>query len=355
MKRLLHILIVCFILTPLLAGCWDNKDINQRIMPVSIGIKRDGEDYQAFLRIPTPSIGNKSKIVIGEGKTINSLIDTLGANLESNVDLFHVKVITIDEELATTGIQDLISGFMRSREISSKAILLITQGDMEEFFQKSANKESKEGILLLDYFGQTTGWNPHIALTRVWELYRNFHSYTQDIAIPIVSAGDSTIVKQEGSAIFNKDRMVGTITSNETLLYNAFKGLSARGNIEVLNHASTMIMRSKIRNNTSLVHNIPYIQTTIKLEIIILETKGNTTEKQIQEELKKLLTERYNNLISEMQKNQADILGIGQYFRGKLPEKELKNWRKDYLPKLKYDINFKIEIQNFGNLKLSKE
>jgi Ger(x)C family germination protein len=336
-----------------LSGCWDNKDINQRVMPVAIGISKSFDNYILYLRIPVPSQGeNKSKIVIGEGKTINEIIDKLSIDMESNVDLFHVKVIAVDENLAKDGFIDLISGFMRSREISSKALLLIVDGDMDQFLKKTVNKQNKEGVLLLDYFGQNTGWNPHIAFAKVWEVYRSIHSFTRDVAIPIVKSGKTTVLEHQGSAIIRKGLMVGRITADETLLYNMFNGLSAKGKIEVLNHASVMVLSSSIRNDSSLDHHIPQLVTTISLKIMILETKDSASEILIKKELTDLLVNRYHSMFLHIQKKNADILGTGQFFRNKIPRNQLGKWRNKYYPELDYKIRFLIDIQNEGHLKL---
>lgn len=351
---LLSTLIICASLV--LTACWDNRDINQRVMPVSMGIEKDGDDYIVYLRIPVTGQGqNASNVIIERGKTINTIIDTIGANMESNVDLFHVKLILLEaDQVKKDGLEDVISGFMRSREISSKAIIAIVDEDMNHFFEETSKKLNEEGILLLDYFGQNKGTNPHIAFTRVWEVYRSIYSDTQSIAIPIIMTGKTTVIKQLGSAIIRKGKMVGSITADETLLYNAFRGIRSKGNIEVLDHASVLLLSSSIKNRTRVEKQIPKLSTEIKLKVMILETKQGATEKQIKKELEKLLSDRFNSMLSNLQENKADILGIGQYFRKDYTNKELKNWKEEYFPKVEHHLTVAIEIQNHGHLKLPK-
>ncbi|MFF2876542.1 hypothetical protein ACFVR2_09495 [Gottfriedia sp. NPDC057991] len=56
--------------------------------------------------------------------------------------MLHLKVIVIDEVLAKNGVNDIISGFVRSRDVSIKTLVAICEDDMDTFFSKM--KESSE-------------------------------------------------------------------------------------------------------------------------------------------------------------------------------------------------------------------
>ncbi|WP_250638192.1 Ger(x)C family spore germination C-terminal domain-containing protein [Priestia flexa] len=71
----------------------------------------------------------------------------------------------------------------------------------------------------------------------------------------------------------------------------------------------------------------------------------------IKEEINTLISERYNKLFTKLQENEADVFGMGQFFRNQIPRDELKNWRSDYFKNMKININVKIDIQNEGHLK----
>ncbi|WP_286908294.1 Ger(x)C family spore germination protein [Clostridium sp. UBA1652] len=352
MKKKIHLLVFILFILPLLSGCWNNKDINQRIMPIAMGVSMEEEDYHVFLKIPQENNYSTTRIISSIGSSINSAIDQLSANMESNIDLFHIKVIVIDEELANSGINNIVTTFMRSREISAKSMVIMIKEDMEDFMNKTNAKENEEEILLLNYFGQTKGWNPHIAFTRLWEIYQSLHSNTKDVAIPIVSSGKTTILQQMGSAILKSGKKVGEITTDDTLLYNIFKGLGPKGNIEVMDHASAMIIGAKVKNKAKMNNNLPFFESTVKLKVMILETKGKTTEQQIKNEMEELLTDRYKKMMEQIMKDESDILGLGQYYQGKLSESDLTKWREIYYPNMRYDFHFNIDIQNVGHIKM---
>ena len=112
------------VLVPLLAGCWDNKDINHRSLPVIMGISLTEENqYKVFLDIPAANETSTVNIVSDTGDTINEIIDHMSMNMETQVDLLHLKIVIVDKNFASKGMEDIISAFNRSRDISSKTLL----------------------------------------------------------------------------------------------------------------------------------------------------------------------------------------------------------------------------------------
>ncbi|OCT13400.1 spore gernimation protein GerC [Paenibacillus pectinilyticus] len=342
---------LCLIIA--LSGCWDNKDINHRTLPLIMGVSLQKDEYKVILQIPELQQSSiKLNTVTESGKTISQAVDKISMNKEKQIDLLHIKVIVIEEKLAQQGMKDIIAGFMRSGEISPKAYIAICDEDLTQFFANGVKTAVPRGSFIYDFFEKNAGWNPQIARAQIWQIYRSIYSYTNDIAIPVLQSGKNSPCTYEGSAIVKNGKMVGQITSDETLLYNAFNKDSTLGKIEVMDHASVLIVSNTMNHTTMLIDNVPKMNSQIKLKVVILETKGNPSDSLIKQELEKLLTERFQHLFTKIQKNEADILGIGQRFRTKIPRKELEHWRTDYYPQLTMNIQFQSDIQNEGFIKI---
>lgn len=339
-----------------LGGCWDNRDINHRSLPVVMGISKEDAKYKVFLDIPQSSQeGTRSMLVTRTGQTITEVVDDISSNLETRVDLLHLKVIIFERKYAEEGLTDSISSFMRSREISAKAMVAICDEDIDTFFNKLQERSSTNQTVLYNFFEKNAGWSPSIAVTRTWEIFRSVHSFTRDVAIPIIKSGRSTIIENKGAAIIKNGRMVGRITEDETLLMNAFDEESAHGKIEVMNHASVLIVSNSMKHHVALKDGTPYMRSQINLKVSVLETRGDPSVDMIKDELEKLLTQRFNKMFKNIQNHEADILGVGQYFRTLIPRDKLAHWRTDYLPRLKMDLAVKTTIQNEGNLKTVRD
>ena len=343
------VMVLCVLFT--LSGCWDNIDINHRMLPISMAISKVDEGYKVFLQIPVPSENEMGiRAISATGKTIDHALDKLSMNIEKKVDLPHVKIIIFDKSLAQKGLKDIITNFMRSQDISPKAIVVICDEDLSSFFANTIKNKDPSGLNIYEFFEKNAGWNPQIALTRVWEVYRSVHSYTRDTNVSIIKSGKDTAIEHTGSAILRNGKMVARINSDETLLVNAFKGQSAQGKVEWGSHVSALIVNEKLRNKSSLVNNRPYMKSVMKLKVVVLETMGDPTPEEIQNELETILTEHFNRMFKKIQASEADILGVGQEFRILIPRKELENWRTDYYPHLKMDFSVQVEIENEGNL-----
>jgi hypothetical protein len=118
-----------------------------------------------------------------------------------------------------------------------------------------------------------------------------------------------------------------------------------------MDHASVLIVSNTMRNESKLMDNRPYLISKINLKVSLLETKGDPSNELIKKELDALLSERFNRMFTKIQTKEADILGLGQFFRNKMPRDQLRHWRSEYLPNLKMDLQIHIVIQNEGNLK----
>ncbi|WP_028611712.1 Ger(x)C family spore germination protein [Paenibacillus harenae] len=349
-KRIIKGLIVLTLALPL-SGCWDNIDINHRVLPVVLGISKSEGIFHVFLQISEPVTDRiRIKIVSGSGRTITHAIDRLSMNMEEHVDLLHVKIVLLDKQFAMEGMSESIVDFMRARDISPKALVAICDEDLPSFFDKVKKGLESQGTILFDFFEKNAGWNPQISLTRVWQVYRSIHSFTRDVAIPIVRSGKTTAIEHIGSAVIKNGRMVARISPSETLLFNAFNGESTQGSIEVMNHASVLITANTMRNTSSMIGDTPYMKSTIRLKVVLLETRGQPTNEMIREELDKLLTERFNAMFGKIQAVKADILGLGQFYRHIIPRESLADWREEYYPRLQLEMHIETNIQNTGFL-----
>lgn len=336
------------------SGCWNNKDINHRAFPIVMGLsKRDDHSYKVILQIPEPGRENsRLRTVEGTGDTISEIVDGISANMESEVDLLHLKIILIDKSYAEENINEGISAFIRSNEISPKTMAVICDEPLEQFFRRINGYNQNQGALLFNFFSKDAGWNPQIVQTRIWELYRSIHSFTYDEAIPIVRSGSGTIIECLGSGILRDGKLVGRISNDETLLLNAFAGVSTRGKVEILDRATVQVLGDSVSHASRLRGGKPAFDSTITLKVGLLEIKGESTLPQIAREMEQVMTKRFRLLFEKLQANEADVLGLGQYFRNKLTRPQLEKWKEDYYPNVEFNIRFNVIIENEGNLKM---
>lgn len=349
---ILRILIGLTFMT-MLSGCWDNKDINHRALPIAMGISYQNGKYKIYLDIPKVSERNAGiQVITATGDSVSSAVDNISMNMESQLDLLHLKVIIVDKTFAHRGLDEIVDSIIRSRHVSPKTMFVICDEPLDQFFKRINNPSNGDGNEIYDFFQKNSGWNPEIAYTPVWKVFRSIHSYTHDVVLPVIQSGETTAIQSNGSGILKNGKMVGRLSNEQTLLYNVFNGISLDGKIEVTGKATLQLVNSHIRHQTKLDNKNPEMYCTLHLNVIILDATGHPSTKEIKLELQTLLQRRLEQLLQKVQRTQADIFGIGQHFRNDLTRTELANWRTEYYPHVKINLKVITTIRNTGNLKL---
>jgi len=337
-------LLIVFMSMLLLSGCWNIKDINKRSLPLVMGIsKEEGKEYKLSLQIPILENENQiSKVVTGKGETVASILGQIRTNSEDAVDYSQIRLIVIQSNLAHNQqeFKELIKFLMVSEEIPSRALVAISDENVEDVLANISEKLGVQATSIYDFFNKGSDWAPEIFSISIWELYRSSYLYTKDIAIPVVRSGKDTVLVFEGSDILKNGNIIERISPHESQLINVFQNENEKGKIESLGFASLMVTNSSIKNKISMRNNKPHVSSDLNLKIYILERDNGITDKRIRKELEKLIEKRFYIILKKTQGRQADIFGFGQQFQHVLSYHELKDWRDEYYPKLK--VNFKV-------------
>jgi Ger(x)C family germination protein len=327
----------------LLSGCWDIKDINKRYLPVVMGVCDGKNDtFQVTLQVPT--VSGKTQVLQQEAKSISKALDLIRTKSEKHVDLLHLRLILISEEMAKKGIDDVIDYAIRADDISIKGMMAIVSGDFEEAMHHQVGPTPE--VSSYDYFSEEAGWTPNVSLVRLWEAYKNSHSYTEDTAIPLIKAGTDTLYDFQGSAIIRKFKMVGIISPDETLINNIFREKYTGGTIETAQDASVLIKKAKVRHHTKWDASGPSLTSNIRLDIEVSENRKGLSDPEIAQEIKQSIEKRGAVIIKQLHDLNADVLGIGRLFKPKMTEEQLKDWKDRWYPLLKSKIEVQINIRN---------
>ncbi|WP_342443526.1 Ger(x)C family spore germination protein [Lysinibacillus sp. FSL K6-0075] len=341
-------LIICmFFLLPFLGGCWDVKDIDKRLLPLVIGIAKENGDYQVTLQIPITQKENEvSRIVTGKAETVLKVLGQVRTNSEEAVDYSHIELIIIQSNLAANQqeMRELIEFLMHSEEIPSRALVAITDDKIDKVLSNINDKLGVNATSIYNYFNKGAGWAPEITSVHIWEVYRSLYSYTKDMIIPVVRAGNDTVLVYEGSSVLKNGELMAKINPDESQLTKLFQNFNAKGKVESFDLASMMVINSAIKNKASLKNGIPTVTSHLTLKIAILERKKDVSNEQITKELTKLIEKRFYDMLEQGQANQTDLFGFGQLFRQQLSYQELKSWRKDFYPRLKVDFQVHVGV-----------
>ncbi|MGG1519380.1 Ger(x)C family spore germination protein [Paenibacillus oryzisoli] len=351
MRKFRTMLLLCASML-MLTGCWNIKDVNHRVLPIIMGVSYGKTaKYRVYIQLPLPiSRGLNSKVYYKEADTISKALTDIDTDIESGIDFMHLQLIVFDRQVAQDGIRKEIAFIMRSQHMPTKALLAVTSEDIGEFLNHTGKAIQTDGNALLNFFNKNAGWSPEINLVYLWEMFGAIHSDTQDVSIPILRSGKSTMMEFIGSAVMSKDKMKDEIVKEQSLLVNLFEELFQGSVIQVTHQASVSIMKCQNHIHTAWDGDRPVLRMRMELGLHLIENNGEQSVEQIETEFSKDMENRYQALFRQLKAARSDVLGTGQYFRGKLPFERLPDWREVYYPRLLTEIEIKSRITNIGDI-----
>ncbi|SDX50430.1 Ger(x)C family spore germination protein [Paenibacillus sp. CF384] len=343
------ILIVC---AALLTGCWDIKDLNHRVLPIVMGISYGtSHKYRVHIQVPLPEKNRIiSEVYYKEADTISKALTDIDTDIEAGIDYMHVQLIVIDRKVAEDGIEDEVAFIIRSEQIPSKVLLAITSDNIKTLLTHTGKVLQNQESALINFFNKNAGWSPEINLAFVWSTFAAIHSDTEDISIPILRSGKSTMLEFMGSAVMSKGRMKGVIQKEQSLLINLYKELFEGTVVQTAGPTSVAIVGCKNKLHTDWNGQHPRLRMNMRLSLHLIENNSELSNREIEEAFSNDIKKRYEELFHQLLLLESDALGTGQYFRNKLPFNQLPEWREKYYPQLETDIRVVSNIRNSGDI-----
>lgn len=391
-------------MTILFSGCTGAREPEEVGYVIAIGIDKAEQPgkIQVSYQLATPrggaggegSISGKSQVI-----SINTIAIAEGFNLLTSLiapapTQYHIKVLIIGEELARQGIMDNFGAAQRFSEYRGSMFVMVIRGTAKDFLEKNKPifdlSPSKYWEVVLAS-GETSGY---YLPTSMHEFYTRMKSnsaqpYTvlaginpksgagkeKEIQIPGENkekyiAGDvpregGNTVEYLGTAVFNGDKMVGTLSNTETRLLAILLGkfshsflsmkdpllLDSKSRIGV-----ALRVGSKPKVNAELVDGVAVINVNVLLEgeITSIASGINYEEKSylslLEEQISQIFEEDMANFIRHTQDMNADVVGFGYYmhpcFRT-FSEYDDYKWLQKY-NQAQIKINVKTKLRRTG-------
>ncbi|WP_127582547.1 Ger(x)C family spore germination protein [Paenibacillus koleovorans] len=335
--------IVLLLAMTVVAGCWDVRDINKRYLPVVMGVNRtEAGLYKVILQVPNFAGG--TLFLDAESQSISKAVDIIRTKAEKSVDLSHLRLFLLSKKIAHEGFKEFIDYAIRVNNISIKGMVAIVDGDFEKTLHHKIQPTPE--VSSYDYFSEEGGWTPNVSINRLWEAFRGVYSHTEDFSIPLLEAGTTTLFVFKGSAIIRRDRMVGALSPNETLVNNIFQEKYTGGTIEIAKDVSVLIKKAKVNKDADWTDTGPILTSKIKLDVVIMENKKEKPNEEVANDIKSLLEERTKQISEKLRSLQADILGNGQSFRPFMSSQQMRDWKDIWYPQMKHEVQVTVNVLN---------
>lgn len=400
-RKIVALLCMLSLIAPLLTGCWDRLEIEERAVVLGISIdtadpkEERKEEEVSHLRgkFPVPArelirvavqIALPGKIPLGPGEgggeeggggggapgagqtvwiidvvghTIDDALMNLQQQISSRLFYGHLRVIVVSEEMGKRGLENINDFLRRNSEVRRTAWMLISSGKAIDLMKATPQLKRIPTLYLLATLDDAVklGKFPNDFLGIFWS---NSSKHGQEAFLPYVKLMKKQNIEIHGLAYFRNDKMVGVTKPFEIAGYMGIKGIRTsgyRGFIRADGPEETVTVYATSRKskiNVDIKNDKPHFIVTVMTEIDVEEKlnesfKLNNSEvlKKIEREDAKGILKTYSDLIRKTQEKGSDIFGFGEYVRAKKPWYWNKHVRtKERWQELYKEATFEIRV-----------
>ncbi len=368
---------MCFCV-PTLAGCWDRIEMQELAIVTSAAIDRleDGNtriSVQIFIPRTIssgqggedPSLGS-TFVREGTGDNLANAISILQTNVPRRLFWGQCKIYIFGKQLALDGIRNEIDYLFRHPSPRESSFLYVSEGEAKEMLTlvPPLERYSAEALkkLTQDEYGTKTtlrdvdmglmGDSESVSMPYIKKLISKEKARKTYETIPVI----------DGTAVFKKDKMVGTLSMKEARGLLWLKDIVKRSTISIQPEGTdgeiTMTPTlGKIKYSPEIKENhwIMNLNIAIEGDIVQNETHLNLMNEDVLMEMKKEYEKALKEIIALTVKNlqqefKADVIDFGRRFHQKYP----KEWRKvkdrwdEKFPEVQVQINVNANIRRPG-------
>jgi Ger(x)C family germination protein len=370
---LLMILIVIF---PLLTGCWDRVEMEDRAFVLGIGLdkgeKKDEIALTYQIAIPSAMFGE------GDGKggekqflnltaTARSIIRAdkqLLTRVNKTLNNEHTYVLIIGEDLAKEGISSHIDYFLRDIDMRRRTNVLVAEGKAQDYFKYMPPIAKSTS----DYLSKIIELNEkrvHRISSRVdiLEMAKNLRRETDFILQKIVQDKDG--ITMAGAGVFKKDKLIGYLSPDDVRKVKWLKNDISQGTIELMDvdgiKGLTVLEISEGRTQVKpriYEENVDF-DVNIRLEGDIVEMESmnfdrtvskefiNVLEKKVEEKVKKECSEIMRKAQDEFKADFFDFGHLVKNYNIRWWKQHEKEWR-DIFKQSKLNVKVDVNIRRVG-------
>jgi spore germination protein len=380
-NRLVRVVMIV-ILLGVLAGCGDQRILEKQGFIYSVGydwlskgksaegsvpgnkVKKDQLSVTVWLPVVSAESGRQHPLIL---QTVASTGKEgrfrLAKQTELSLASGQMRTALFNLQLASRGIMPYLDGFMRDPAVSQRLKIVVVDGTANEMLKKEYPSHMNTGPYI-DHLLEKEVMNNRVPESTLYSFMRDYMDDGVDSVAPIIKQ-QGTHIEASGIALFDGDRYISRIDSDQTLIFAFLKGSFKYGeiNIDLADQErkgekamfSSLAGNSKVKIKTLPGERLYRADISIKIHGILLEYLGDLqlNMESDKERLEKAIAAHINNeaesMVKELQKLGVDSIGIGKHVRNSLTYKEWKNidWKAVY-SNMDIRCNTKVTIQSVG-------
>lgn len=382
-KRIFPVLLTLVLITPLLSGCWDRLELEERTSVVAMAIDRvvNEENQQPLIKIsvqipiPIKIVGsggggeggkNAVKVMSATGFSLLDAMRNLQNRLNQQLFYGHTRVLAVSEDVAREDMAGIVDSLRRNPQMRRLLWLVVTPGQASQLLQADPKLEQIPIVYVMDLIenGAKSGRIPDLTLGK-W--YMNRSSAGREPSANYVKP-TSNDVKWYGLALFQDDHMVGHLAEKETDVLLQVRDEQIGADITVPCPTSVQAHGQgvkkfvtahpkKIHSKTNIdkkgdsfrMHSEVLIEVDIAESNCELDYTVEKTNRVIERAIRDEMNRRAAKLIEDVQKKfKSDVFGMGEKVRSKYYAEYQKIKWNEVFPTTTIEINYSVKIRRVG-------
>jgi spore germination protein KC len=400
-------LLACLLLISVLAGCWGSLETDEIAYVMAMGFDRGpGDSLVMTFQIANPRTiagqaagggggggGNSQGGTTINISTVASLpigaFNLLNVERGRKISLQHTRAFIFSDELAREGLHHYLNPLNRYRETRGTAFIYISRGRARDFMEKNQSRLEFTPVKQYELVSKMQRLHSLAPVTEFRKFYHRTKSIAHEPTAPLVAvnekglknlrepepdtlgdylAGELPSDKGEaqflGTAVFKGDKMVGTLTGDETRYLNMLTGEMNQGFLIIddpirkgkpvgliLDQARKPDIKVRFSPGRPAIEVDIYQEPEIVGVASAINYESTELKPVLERALAGIIRERCHELVARTQEEfRSDIIGFGRVARRQfltLQDWEKVKWHEAY-PMAGVNINVHVKIRRTG-------
>lgn len=372
-------LFVSILVLTLLSGCWDRRELDERINVVGLAIDRAKEsgaeeaNFMVTVQIPIPlriaGAGGGAgggggaeavRMVSATGVTVTDALINLQKSLNQQLFMGHTRVVAISKEVAEEGVKHILDSFRRDPSVRRLLWLIVTEGRAEDLLYANPELESIpiSYVISLIQNGAKMGEIPDITLGNFYIYLSN--STQQPVLNYVRSKKDD--VSWVGLALFKGDKLIGMLDAEESWILMQLRDDKPGGKLLISftednrqKHFLVKPLESKakvkiqVENGRLTAHYHIDVEANILEKNFDIDLSKSSNLNKLAKLTKEELENRAKQLIKKLQQEyRVDPLNLGS----KVKAYHYREWNRldweDTFPEVEIEVTYHVEFRRVG-------
>ncbi|AMQ07004.1 Ger(x)C family spore germination protein [Sporosarcina sp. resist] len=379
---------VLLILSLVLTGCWDRRELNEIAITLALGIDKVDEEFQLTAQVVVPSevsmkqSSGRSTVTLFQatGETIFEAFRKMTIDSPRKIYPGHLRMLVIGEELAKAGVGESLDLLSRDWELRSDFYVVVAKDKTaaeilnvttpiesipaNKMFNTLKTSEENwavtKGVTLDELLGDFITDGKDAVLTGI-QVFGNQEvgSSKQNVE----SITPAAQIQYDYLAVFRQDKLVGWLNESESKGYNyiidSVKSTVASISCPEEGKVSIEVINSKSELKGKINKGEPEVNVTIEVEGNVgevechIDMKDTKTIDALEKSYEKELKEIVHQTIETLQKQyNSDIFGFGQAIHRSNPKtwKKIKNQWDEEFTELTVNVEVDMKIRDTGTV-----